>query len=217
MIISSRQSLRTTKPSEKIDRALQLLAVAQESNSGLTDVFERSGLKLEGHESHLKAIEFDRPTRDVSAHGTALRQQADGASQELQQGEPKQDSLESLAEQVSTLIESALEDVEGKNYQAASNLREAQFGMDFALDSTIPVQRNSLKFANKTLVQDLDPYLTEVEEDEPGRDVGRFADDIADMWKSAESRIASAPIYIDSTHRSFESTAEQLKAAREAL
>ncbi len=202
---------------QKINQALQLLGTAREENTGLTDVFEAASAELAGFEDHVKAIEFDRPTRDVSAHGTALRGKTQEADADITAGKPGQESVVSLAEQIDVLIDGALADVGDGNRQAKYRLDAAKRDMDFAQENNIPFTGYALTHSSRILTQDLDPYLTEVEEDSPGRDVGRFADDIEEMFKDADVRLKSAPIYIDSTERSFSEIKKELEAARSAL
>lgn len=202
---------------QKIEQALQLLGTARQENSGLNDVFEKASAELAGYESHVKAIEFDRPTRDVSAHGTALRAQTAESEAEIGAGRPKQESVASLAEQIDVLIDGALADVGDSNNRAKYRLDSAKRDMKFARENNIPYTGYSLKHPSRILTQDLDPYLTEVEEDAPGRDVGRFADDIQDMFKNADVQLKSGPIYVDSTERSFGEIKKELEAARSSL
>jgi hypothetical protein len=202
---------------QKIDRALNLLTKARADNSSLTDVFEKAHQELEGFEPHVKAIEFDRNDRDVSSHGTALREQAAEADGQADVGKPRQASLETNAEQIANLIDGAMADLGESNSRASYRLSSAKNDIDFARESTIPVTGVSLRIGSRILTEDLDPYLVEVEEDAPGRDVGRFADDIEDLWKNADSRFQSGPIYVDSAERSFVSAKGYLEAARDSL
>jgi hypothetical protein len=202
---------------QKIDRALNLLSTARADNASLTDVFEKAHHELEGFEPHVKAIEFDRHDRDVSEHGTALRQQAEEADEQIGIGQPRQHSLETNAQQISQLIDGAMTDLGSSNSSARYRLTSAKNDIEFARESTIPVTGTNLRVGSRILSEDLDPYLVEVEEDAPGRDVGRFADDIEDLWRDADSRLLSGHIYVDSAERSFTSAKSYLEAARDSL
>ncbi|MBI3929155.1 MAG: hypothetical protein HY319_26660 [Armatimonadetes bacterium] len=202
---------------QKVEQALTLVGEARQENGALPDVFEEARAGLAGYEPHLQAIKFDRPDRDVSDHGRSLRQQAASASQDIQEGQPGQDRLEDLSAQVADLIDGAIQDLGGGNSTARWRLTSAKNDVGFALESSIPVTGISLRHASKAITESLDPYLVEVEEDAPGRDVGRFAEDIEELWLTAEEHLQVGPIYVRSTERSLESAQAYLELARQAL
>lgn len=217
MNIEKSTSLLSAAARAKIDQAMRLLAPARQDNATIKDVFQSARKVMDGAEPHIKAIEFDRPSKDVSGHGTALREQASQTDQRVETGKPDQSSLEMSAAQMEILIDGALADLGKSNYRASEELKTAKDDLDFAQGNSISTTGNSLRLASKVLTGDLDPYLTEVEADEPGRDVGRFADDIARLWQKAGRHLSDGPIYADSTERSLEKVKRSLESARSAL
>jgi hypothetical protein len=119
--------------------------------------------------------------------------------------------------QMITLIEGAKEDLGNSNRTATWRLNSAFNDLNFVEDSALPGINRSYHRTSRLLTEDLDPYLTEVEEDEPGRDVGRFADDIGEIWAAADEELRVGPIYNRSAERSYSSAEVYLTKAREAL
>jgi hypothetical protein len=73
MQISSHRPARSTAPlsgseaaRQKIDQALQLLGQTRTENAELSDIYVAAEEGIEGYQPHVKAIEFDRPSKDVS-------------------------------------------------------------------------------------------------------------------------------------------------------
>jgi hypothetical protein len=209
--------LESSAARPKIDQALRLVSPARQDNASLKDVFKSAQKELEDYQGSVRAIKFDRPDKDVSAQGTALRGKAERADQQIDEGEPEQMTLEAAAKEMEELIDGALADLGKSNYRASEHLKSARNDLDFARDSTISTTGVSLAVASRILTSDLDPYLAEVEADAPGRDVGRFADDIEKMWQTAGSHLTNGPIYADSTERSLEKIMRHLESARASL
>lgn len=202
---------------QKINRALELLQEAKAENSELTDIYEAAGEALLGPDDHIKAIEFDRPSKDVSAHGTALREQADGADGIVHQADDEVAVVNSHTATMLSLVDGAKADLGDSNRTATWRLNSAWNDLNFVSESNLPGINRAVDYTSRLLKEDLDPYLTEVEEDEPGRDVGRFADDIEEIWNTARGEVRSGPIYVRSAGRNFVSAEAFLNKALEAL
>ena len=202
---------------QKINRALQLLSQTKEDNTELADVFESSAELFHGYEPHVKAIDFDRPSKDVSHHGTALREKADGATGSISEGNDELRDLTSTTSQILALVEGAKNDIKDSNTTALWRLESAENDLSYVNDSNIPGLKRASRISKRLLNEDLPPYLAEVEADEPGRDVGRFADDIQEIWQRAHQEVRRAPIYSRSNARQFFSAEHFLLRAKDAL
>ena len=215
--LQPKQQAKKLTPKQKIEQAIFILQNAEGGNQKVADTFVAASKELEGAEPHMKAIKFDRPSIDVSEHGTELREQADSASDTLQTGANGMTALSSGTVQSKSLIESAIKELKGRNSRAAWRLESAFNDVSFLEKSTVPVIRHLLNFPTTELGEELDPYLAEVEADEPGRDVGHFADDIQNIWNSASKKTLSGPIYTRSATRSIKSALGYLELAKTTL
>ena len=207
----------TAAARQKIHLALHLLTEARGENSELTDIYQGAADALGGAEQHIKAIEFDRPSRDVSAHGKALREKAGGADARLHEGDDELATVNGHTDRMMELVEGAKADLGDSHRTARWRLDSAFNDLNHVKDSNLPGMNRAVSGTSHLLNEELNPYLTEVEEDVPGRDVGRFADDIENIWGRARNRVRSGPVYVNSTERSYLSAEGYLNKALEAL
>jgi hypothetical protein len=201
----------------KIEAALELLGPARHDNQELLEIYEEAQAGLEGYEPDLRAIKFDRGSRDVSSHGTALREKASHSSEVLGEGSDELSSVKQKTPQMQSLVEGALADLAGGNTKAARRLGSALNDLLFVQDGTLLGLDMALNRSSHLLGEELDPFLVEVEEDAPGRDVGRFADDIEEIWLLTGQQLKAGPVYSRSAERHFESADTNLVRALEEL
>lgn len=220
--LSALRSMAASPPTprgalEQVNTALDAIQQALGSNQTTTAHTAEARSLLEGYESHVQAIEFDRGSRDVSGHARALRAQADDSRSHGAQASESHTGASQAVERSQAAVEQAMEEVPEGNYLARSRLLSAFNDLNFAKENGVDVQAAALRKADRALGERLNPYLTEVEADEPGRDVGRFADDIEELWLQGDSNYRTAEVYGRSLVRTLSSAQAYLEAARDAL
>ena len=201
----------------KIDSALKLLQETRGENFELQDIYTEADSRISGEKSHIASIKFDRGTRDVSQHGNALREKADGATRTLGSGLDEYEVVVGNTARLKDLVSGARADLAGTHTKADWNLKEALNDFLFVEEQTVRGLNMSLNRSRHLLGKELDPYITEVEEDAPGRDVGRFADDIEELWALAHRQLGAGPVYSRSAERSFAGAEKYLLRARDSL
>jgi len=167
---------RTTLQS--LNAALAEIAQGTTTAADLKPRFQAAQKDLEGYEVHTKAIDFDRPDKDVSDHGRALRAQADGAWAEVNVAHQDLVSITGNAERIQQHMKDALAACPPNKPKAKQYIESAQTDIDRLQKRTLRDATVTTRLTEKALRTEVSPYLTEVEEDAPGRDVGRHADNI---------------------------------------
>jgi len=140
---------------------------------------------LEGYEADVKAIKFDRPDRDVSAHGVNLKAKTEAGAPTSAQALQLANGVKAGGVTIKEHIDNALKSLTPADAGARRFLETAQREAEFLNESSVPHLAVSLKHAHRQSQEDLSPYLTEVIEDAPGRDVGRFSDDIKALFSDS--------------------------------
>lgn len=163
---------------QSIDLALAEVAQGQTTNADVKPRLEAASKDIEGYGTHTRAIEFDRPDRDVSEHGRALRAQADGAWAENDVAQQDLVSISGNAERIKQHLADALASCPANKPKAREWLESAGPDLERLQQRTLRDLQTTVRLSEKAIRTELSPYLTEVEEDSPGRDVGRFADDL---------------------------------------
>lgn len=141
--------------------------------------------QLDGYEGDVRAIKFDRPDRDVSVNGDHLRAKTDGCAGPSSHGLEVSNSVKEGGLALAAHIDDALKSLTPSQSSARSNLETAARDARSLNENTMGYLTVSLKRAHRESQEELSPYLTEVQEDAPGRDVGRFADDIGALFSDA--------------------------------
>ena len=184
-----RSSARTA-----VTQALQAVAEARTHQQPARTHCEAGQLALDGYEGHVRAIKFDRPDRDVSEHGRALRGQSQQADGESRQSQEQGEELGKLNDVIEERILTAISNTPGSNRTARAALDDASRDQQMMETHSLPSLRRGLAGATRALGSDLPPYLTEVEADAPGRDVGRFASDLQDLLGEGSSDLRQAQL-----------------------
>lgn len=168
---------------QSLDQALAEIAQGTTTAADLKPRFQAAEKDLEGYGDHTRAIEFDRPDKDVSDHGRALRAQADGAWAETNVAHQDLVSITGNAGRIKQHMADALASCPPNKPKVKQYIESAQTDIDRLQQRTLRDATVTVRLTEKALRTELSPYLTEVEEDAPGRDVGRHADDI-NYWLS---------------------------------
>ncbi|MGE0487930.1 MAG: hypothetical protein AB7S38_01815 [Vulcanimicrobiota bacterium] len=200
---------------QAVERALSHLAEARQFNDRTTEESDQASRAVDGYRPALRAIEFDRNDRDVSEHGRTIRRIAGQAADRGEVAAAAQARSESLLAQLDEALEEALAATQG-NTRVQSRLLSARHDILFAIDSCHTIEV-CLHHGTSALGDRLDPYLNEVEEDMPGRDVGRFAESIEELLLDGRQRLGSGKLFGQSVARSLLSAEQYLVAARDAL
>ncbi len=166
---------------QSLDAALGETAAGTTTATGLKPHLQAAAQALDGYAGHTRAIEFDRPDRDVSEHGRALRSQADRAWSENDAARQDLQGLSATTERLKQHVADALASCPPNKPKARQYLESAQADVDLMRERTLRDAQVTVRYGETAVRTELAPYLTEVEEDAPGRDVGRFADDL-DHW-----------------------------------
>ncbi|MCA9792482.1 MAG: hypothetical protein KC910_11825 [Candidatus Eremiobacteraeota bacterium] len=200
---------------QAVERALSYLAEARGYNDRTTEESARANQAVDGFGPALKAIEFDRNDRDFSQQGRLIRSIAHGAADRGEVAAAAQARSETLLAQLEEAVEEALAATQD-NSRVQSRLLSARHDILFAIDNANTIEV-CLHHGTSALSEGLEPYLVEVEEDAPGRDVGRFAHSIEELLLDGKSRLGTSEIYAKSVTRSLLSAERYLVAARDAL
>lgn len=173
--------------------------------------------QLDGYEGDVRAIKFDRPDRDVSGNGHNLRSKTDHcagpSSHGLEMSGLVKDGGLALAADIDAALKSLTTSQSATRYHLESAARDAKT----LNESTMTHLSGSLKRAHRESQDELSPYLTEVQEDAPGRDVGRFADDIGALFADAIADYRQADLGGKFVGQDLASIRANLVAARDKL
>ena len=200
-----------------VQQALDAVAQARTYQTPAKTHCEAGLAALDGYEGHVQAVKFDRPDRDVSAHGKALRVQSQKAEAEIEPGLEQGTQLAKVSETIEERIQQALKNTASGNWQARNALDEAGRDQQMLETHSLPSFQRSLGGANKNLGQQLSPYLDEVEADAPGRDVGRFADDLKELFGDGGSGLREAKLATGWILQDLDGMESSLKRALQAL
>ncbi len=173
---------RASSSKSEVEQALDRLEIClTDTAQSRADAVSSSGA-LQGYEPECKSIKFDRADRDVSAHGVALKGKTDSAAPTSERGLQLSQGVKLGGDEIKARIDKALAELSPAEAAARRHLETAQRDAQFLIESSMPHLTVSYKHAHRQSQEELSPYLVEVMEDAPGRDVGRFADDIKGLF-----------------------------------
>lgn len=177
-IAKARPSTSKAEVQQALDRIEVCLVDTTQARS---DALASSG-SLQGYEPACKSIKFDRPDRDVSAHGVALQDKTRAAEPSSTRGLALSQGIKGGGDEIKQRIDRALAELGPGDAAARRHLESAQRDAQFLIESSMPHLTVSYRQAHSQSQQEVGPYLLEVMEDAPGRDVGRFAEDIQGLF-----------------------------------
>lgn len=205
-----------TQAESSIDQALASLETARTHNAVTEEQGREGSAELDNTAAELRTIKFDRHTHDVSGSGRALRGMCDGAVEHAGAAGESQALTVSAVEELEGHIEQALAQAPDRS-RARSYLSRAQRDLELMKEHGLDTTSRSIEASKKVLGEIIDPYLVEVEEDAPGRDVGRYADDLREILSNGRSNLGMVGISADYVERDLAEIEESLRRAREAL
>ncbi len=209
-------SLRPTAL-QSVEAALSEVAAGTTAATGMKPHLQAAGQALDGYAGHTRAIEFDRPDRDVSEHGRALRGQSDRAWDENEAVRLEVQTLTGTADRLKQHVADALGSCPASKPKARQYLEMAQADLQLIQDNALRDAQRGVKYSEKAVRTELSPYLTEVEEDGPGRDVGRFADDLNHWLSEASLSFRHGGLCSDWLVKDLSEVKTRLEAARKNL
>ena len=173
---------RPSTSKAEVQQALDRLELCLGDTTQVRADATSSSTSLQGYEPDCKAIKFDRPDRNVSAHGVALQDKTEAAAPSSSRGLELSQGIKAGGEEIKQRIDRALAELGPAEAAARRHLESAQRDAQFLLESSMPHLTVSYRQAHSQSQQEVGPYLLEVIEDAPGRDVGRFAEDIKGLF-----------------------------------
>ena len=87
----------------------------------------------------------------------------------------------------------------------------------FLNENSLPHLTVSLKLAHRQSQEEVSPYLTEVQEDAPGRDVGRFAEDIGQLFADSRANYRQGDLGGKYVQQDLAQIKADLQAARDKM
>lgn len=176
---------RTSPAKAEVNQALDRIeACLSDTARARTDAL-LSKSAMEGYEADVRAIKFDRPDKDVSAHGHNLKAKTEAGAPTSAQALQLANGVRTGGETIKQHIDQALKSLTPADASARRALETAKSDAQFLNESSLPKFAVSLRHAHRQSQEELSPYLTEVIEDAPGRDVGRFSDDIKALFSDS--------------------------------
>ncbi|MBI3926843.1 MAG: hypothetical protein HY319_15005 [Armatimonadetes bacterium] len=200
-----------------VDAALAALSSVRTHNDEADRAGQEALAALDGYEPHVRTIEFDRPDRDVSAEGRALRSKSEGSAALSEEGAVHGLETAHDVSQVGESVDRALAAVDSNHWRARQALQQAAAEVGFLNRYSLPGLTEGFALSQETLGAGLSPYLTEVEEDAPGRDVGRFADKIGGRFELGADQIRHSQVSVLLVEDGSDKLQEYLDTARADL
>lgn len=200
-----------------VERALARVERGMQESQQTREDARAANLALDGYQPEVRAIEFDRPDRDVSAHGRVLQGKVEFSAQPANRGLQTSQDLQAGGGEIRECIDQALAALTSTEAGARSALTRAQADTKLMNENSLPHLTLSFRQAHRQSQQELSPYLTEVLEDQPGRDVGRFADDIGELFADSQAHFRQGDLSGKFVGEDLASIQVSLQKAREKL
>ena len=200
-----------------VERALARIERGLQESQQTRDDARAANSALDGYQPEVRAIEFDRPDRNVSAHGRALQGKVEISSEPANRGLQTSQELQAGGGEIRESIDQALAALTSAEAGARSSLTRAQADTKLMNENSLPHLSLSFRQAHRQSQQELSPYLTEVVEDQPGRDVGRFADDIGELFADAQAHFRQGDLSGKFVAEDLATIQVSLQRAREKL
>ena len=201
---------------QAIDQALEAVDAARAHQGPCKNAAGAAATALDGCEEDITAIKFDRPERDVSANGRAIRTRGGKSLVHEREAKGHQDAIGSETVRIDDGIKQALVGV-GLTSKARFQLEEATRDLDFMKSHDIKALESDLRIGARNIGPELDPFLREVESDAPGRDVGRFAEDIKRQVGDGNLNFREAGLAAGWVLKDLNSIQGHLELARQSL
>lgn len=217
MHISSQPGLRNSMAKSKVLQALDRVnACLSDTEQARADALAAKSA-LDGYEPEVRAIKFDRPDRDVSAHGDNLRNKTGQCAGPSGHGLQLSNGVKEGGTDIASCIDQALKSLLSSESAARPHLEKAASDTQFLNESSMPHLTVSFRQAHQQSQEEVTPYLVEVQQDAPGRDVGRFAQDIGGLFADSISNYRQGELGGKFVVQDLTQIKASLSAARDKL
>ena len=215
MMISTaaRPSVAKTHVLQALDQAESAMGNTAQARTEAT----AAQTALDGYEPEVRAIKFDRPDRDVSPNGHTLRAKTQSCAAPSGHGLELANGVQSSSAEIRKHIDEALQSLTPADSAARRYLQAAARDTKFLNENSLPHLTVSLKLAHRQSQEEVSPYLTEVQEDAPGRDVGRFAEDIGQLFADSRANYRQGDLGGKYVQQDLAQIKADLQAARDKM